>query len=83
MRVRLLLGLLAAGAMLGQTAEEDFKIYTEHPRLLLKAQRLKLLTRERERRSQRWQQLETLVLGKVQMPEPGFALALVLSGERK
>lgn len=72
----MLLGLLAAGALLGQTAEEDFKIYTEHPRLLLKAQRLKLLTRERERRSQRWQQLETLVLGKVQMPEPGFALAL-------
>ena len=83
MRVRLFLGLLAAGALLAQTADEDFKIYTEHPRLLLKAQRLKLLRRERERRSQRWQQLETLVLGKVQMPEPGFAAALVyqVSGE--
>jgi hypothetical protein len=72
----MLFGILAAGALLGQNAEEEFKIYTEHPRLLLKAQRLKLLSRERERRSQRWQQLETLVLGKVQMPEPGFAAAL-------
>src|SRR5436190_2592417 len=77
MQVRLFLGLLAAGAIFAQTADEDFKIYTEHPRLLLKAQRLKLLRRERERRSQRWQQLEALVLGKVQMPEPGFAEALV------
>ena len=77
MRVRLLLGLLAAGVMLAQTADEDFKIYTEHPRLLLKAQRLRLLHRESERRSQRWQQLEALVMGKVQMPEPGFASALV------
>jgi hypothetical protein len=77
MPVRLFLSLLAAGALLAQTADEDFKIYTEHPRLLLKAQRLKLLRRERERRSQRWQQLEPLVLGKVQMPEPGFAAALV------
>ncbi|MEP6537420.1 MAG: hypothetical protein ABJF23_18945 [Bryobacteraceae bacterium] len=77
MHVRLLLGLLAAGAIFAQTADEDFKIYTEHPRLLLKAQRLKLLRRESERRSQRWQQLEALVLGKVQMPEPGFAFALV------
>src|SRR3954471_19558593 len=77
MHVRLFLGLLAAGAIFAQTADEDFKIYTEHPRLLLKAQRLKLLRRERERRSQRWQQLEALVLGKVQMPEPGFAEALV------
>jgi hypothetical protein len=77
MQVRLLLGLLAALSLTAQTDEEDFKIYTEHPRLLLKAQRLKLLRRERERRSQRWQQLEALVLGKVQMPEPGFADGLV------
>jgi len=62
---------------MAQAADEDFKIYTEQPRLLLKAQRLKLLRRESERRSQRWQQLEALVLGKVQMPEPGFASALV------
>ncbi len=76
MQVKIWLALLAAGTLCGQTAEEEYKIYTDHPRLLLKPQRLKLLRRERERRSQRWQQLETLILGKVQMPEPGFSLAL-------
>jgi hypothetical protein len=58
------------------TGDEDFKIYVEHPRLLLKPQRLRLLRRERERRSQRWAQFETLLVGKVAMPEPGFSDAL-------
>jgi hypothetical protein len=40
------------------------------------ARRRRLLERERERTSVRWQQFETLVAGKVQMPEPGFAWAL-------
>jgi hypothetical protein len=56
---------------------EDFKVYTEHPRLLLKPQRLKLLRRERERKSARWQQFELLVQGKAAMPEPAFADALM------
>jgi len=56
---------------------EDLKVYTEHPRLLLKPQRLKLLRRERERKSTRWQQFELLVQGKVAMPEPAFADALM------
>jgi hypothetical protein len=57
-------------------SDEDFKVFTEHPRLLLKPQRLRLLRRERERRSPRWQQFETLIVGKVQMPEPGFSDSL-------
>ncbi|MBM3775536.1 MAG: hypothetical protein FJW37_10275 [Acidobacteria bacterium] len=72
--VSILLG--AALQLPAQTQEESFRIYTEPPRLLLRPARLKLLTRERERRSLRWQQLETLILGKAPMPEPGFAYAL-------
>ncbi|MEJ7605111.1 MAG: hypothetical protein WKF37_02335 [Bryobacteraceae bacterium] len=59
-----------------QTVEEDYQVYTEHPRLLLKQQRLRLLRREKERQSRRWLQFESLMRGKGQMPEPGFALAL-------
>jgi hypothetical protein len=55
---------------------EDFKVYNEHPQLLLTSQRLRLLRRERERHSGRWQQFDTLVTGKAQMPEPGFSYAL-------
>ena len=61
-------------------AQEEYKVYAEPPRLLLKPQRLRLLRRERERESPRWQHLNTLISGKAQMPEPGFALALLLSG---
>ncbi|MBI1786135.1 MAG: hypothetical protein HYR60_01115 [Acidobacteria bacterium] len=61
----------------GQTADEEiFDVYTEHPRLFLGTQRLRLLRRERERRSMRWVQFETLMAGKAPMPEPGFAAAL-------
>ena len=56
--------------------EESLDIYTEHPRLFLRPQRLKLLRREKERRSMRWLQFETLVAGRAPMPEPGFAEAL-------
>jgi hypothetical protein len=49
---------------------------TEHPRLFLRPARLRLLRRERERRSLRWQQFSSLVAGGAQLPEPGFALAL-------
>jgi hypothetical protein len=76
---------LAIGCWLAGTAlfvcgaraeDEEFRVYTEHPRLILTAQRLKLLKRERERDSMRWRQFETLVKGSASMPEPGFALAL-------
>jgi hypothetical protein len=68
--------MLLASAMAAQTSEESLDIYTEHPRLFLNAQRLRLLKRERERRTTRWLQLETLMTGKAVMPETGFANAL-------
>jgi hypothetical protein len=56
--------------------DEEFRVYTEHPRLILTPQRLRLLKRERERESPRWRQFDLLVKGSVSLPEPGFALAL-------
>src|ERR1700722_17101440 len=55
--------------------DDEFRVYTEHPRLILTAQRLRLLKRERERESQRWRQFELLVKG-APLPEPGFSLGL-------
>lgn len=55
---------------------ESFKIYTDQPRLLLTRNRLKLLRRERERRSLRWDQFETLWNGNAEFQEPGFANGL-------
>jgi hypothetical protein len=66
---------LASVALL-QAQEDEYRVYTEHPRLILTAQRLRLLKRERERESQRWRQFELLVKGSPSLPEPGFALAL-------
>jgi hypothetical protein len=57
-------------------ATEPVTISTEHPRLLLRPQRLRLLRRERERTSPRWEQFAALVAGNAPMPERGFALAL-------
>src|SRR5712692_3462882 len=59
-----------------QSQEESLHIYTEHPRLFLGSHRLKLLQKEKERRSQRWQQFELLMAGHAPMPEPDFADAL-------
>src|SRR5271166_1669783 len=76
---------LQSQTLLGQTAlsqtrlnetDEEFRVYTEHPRLILTVQRLRLLKRERERESRRWRQFELLVKGAAAQPEPGFALAL-------
>jgi hypothetical protein len=55
---------------------DSFKVYTESPRLLLRPQRLKLLRRERERRSLRWDQFETLWTARAQFPELGWVQAL-------
>src|SRR5580692_4920461 len=55
---------------------DTFKVYTEGPRLLLRPQRLKLLRRERERRSLRWDQFETLWTGNAPFPELGWVQAL-------
>jgi hypothetical protein len=66
--------LLAAQAASAQ--DEEYRVYTEHPRLILTPQRLRLLKRERERESPRWHQFELLVKGSANLREPGFALAL-------
>jgi hypothetical protein len=65
--------LTALGA---RSQDEEYRVYTDHPRLILTAQRLRLLKRERERESQRWRQFDLLVKGSANLPEPGFALAL-------
>jgi len=69
-----LLFLLLASSLVAQ--DEEFRVYTDAPRLLLNAQRLRLLQRERERQSMRWQQFDALVAGGAAMPEPAFAWAL-------
>jgi hypothetical protein len=51
-------------------------VSTEHPRLFLRPARLRLLRRERERASIRWEQFDALMAGGAAMPEPGFAGAL-------
>jgi hypothetical protein len=51
-------------------------VSTEHPRLFLRPARLRLLRRERERTSLRWEQFHSLMAGNAAMPEPGFSLAL-------
>lgn len=72
------IGVVAMGLMMTAVVgqEIDFQVYTEAPRLLLNQRRLKLMKRERERESMRWQQFDALMVGKARMTEPGFALAL-------
>ncbi|MBI4875686.1 MAG: hypothetical protein HY822_13715 [Acidobacteria bacterium] len=75
--------LLGQAIVVPQTTEEDFHVWTDHPRLFLNQRRLRLLKRERERESIRWLQFHTLLAGGAPMPEPGFAAALYyqVSGE--
>ena len=47
---------LVAGSLAAQTTLEEYRVYNPHPRLLLTAQRLRLLKRERDRDSMRWHQ---------------------------
>jgi hypothetical protein len=51
-------------------------VYTDAPRLFLLPSRLKLLRRERERRSLRWDQFETLWGAGTEFPEFGWTAAL-------
>src|ERR1039458_9039351 len=66
----------ACATLWAQTSADPVAVFTEHPRLLLRPQRLRLLKRERQRASPRWRQLETLVAGNAPLPERGFAWAL-------
>jgi len=69
--------LLFVGLLAGQDSpDEDFHVYRDAPRLLLTPQRLRLLQREHERQSPRWEQFDALLSGGAPMPEPGFAWAL-------
>ncbi len=68
--------ILTAAAFGQNAADEDFHIYTDAPRLLLNRQRLRLLQREHERTSMRWEQFDTLISSGAPMSEPGFAYAL-------
>ena len=62
---------------LGQAQDtQDYKVYTDPPRLLVNPRRLRLLQRERDRQSIRWQQFDALMSGGAAMAEPGFADAL-------
>jgi hypothetical protein len=71
-----LAGQTAAGQTDAVQTDEPVMVSTDHPRLFLRPQRLRLLKRERERSSARWQQFELLMAGKAPMPERGLAEAL-------
>jgi hypothetical protein len=55
---------------------ESFTVYTDAPRLFLRPARLKLLRRERERQSLRWEQFEGLWVGNAPFTEIGWVSAL-------
>jgi hypothetical protein len=55
---------------------DSFRVYTDAPRLFLRPARLRLLQRERERSSLRWEQFDVLWAGGAQFPEQGWAAAL-------
>jgi hypothetical protein len=79
MQLRPVSVLALAMAALPGTApcqQESLRVDAAHPRIFLGARRLRLLRRERDRQSLRWNQFHLLMAGKAPMPEPGFAQAL-------
>ncbi len=64
------------GGVAQEFAADPVTVTTAHPRLLLRPQRLRLLRRERERNSMRWERFAALISGRAPLPERGFALAL-------
>jgi hypothetical protein len=71
-----MLALALCAALHAQDADEDFHVYRDAPRIVLTPQRLRLLERERERTSVRWQNLDAFITGDAAMPQPAFAWAL-------
>ena len=67
---------LPALRLSAQSAPDSFKVYADSPRLFLRPARLKLLRRERERQSLRWEQFDLLWTGQAPFPEPGWTAAL-------
>jgi hypothetical protein len=72
----LLLALGWPASAAPQASDEPVTVSSDHPRLFLRPARLRLLKRERERASARWQQFDALMAGNAPMPEPGLAQAL-------
>ncbi len=72
----ILAAIPAAAWAQGAPANDPILVSSEHPRLFLRPARLRLLRREKERASLRWEQFHTLMAGGAPMDEPGFALAL-------
>jgi hypothetical protein len=78
---RSLAGLAAFGIAglrlsLGDERPDSFRVYTDAPRLLLRPARLRLLKRERERHSLRWDQFEMLWSANAPFPELPMVQAL-------
>jgi hypothetical protein len=75
--------ILLAALAAGSARTQDFRVYTEHPRLFLQPRKLGLLQKEKQRQSVRWQQFEALIKAGAALPEPGLAKALYsqVSGE--
>jgi hypothetical protein len=74
--VVLCLAPVAKPAIAQNTADDPVTVSTDHPRLFLRPQRLRLLRRERERSSMRWQQFSAFITGNAPLPERGLAQAL-------
>lgn len=72
---RIILAVLFA-LPVAANCEQSYRVYTEHPRLWLNARRLRLLRRERERESVRWQELVSLIRSRQALPEEPFVRAL-------
>ena len=58
-------------------SQQSYQVYSEHPRLWLNARHLRLLKRERERDSIRWQQLQLLLKSRQALPEEPLIHALL------
>jgi hypothetical protein len=54
----------------------DYKVDKDHPRLFLPPARMRLLQREKDRETARWNQFSILVATRAEMLEPGFAFSL-------
>jgi len=75
----ILLAFWAGLPVMAQTSANvpiDYKVDKDHPRLFLPATRMRLLQREKERETARWNQLAILVVTRAEMLEPGFAFSL-------
>jgi hypothetical protein len=64
-------------AQTGTSASADeYRVFSDAPRILLRPQRLSRLRKEIARQTERFNQLQALVAGGAPMPEPGFAYGL-------